>query len=141
MSRMLKNFTDALQRLKNGNTNVIKGNYSINNDTVALEAGRKRGTIKKSRPELATLIIEIAEAEAIRTGQKSDADTQSPVDSKLKQSLEKIIELEQELADIKDKYKQQQTQLTQQIYRNSELNRKLKIIQKTESSLLDFIKT
>ena len=48
MSKTLKNFYDALQRLIDEKPKVITGTYSINNDTVALEAGRKRGTIKKS---------------------------------------------------------------------------------------------
>lgn len=138
MSKAIKNFTDALQRLIDGKPNVIKSKYSINNDTVALEAGRKRGAIKKSRPELATLIISIAEAEAIRTGQIIVSNTANIVDIKLQNALEEIGKLEKDLAEIKEKYEQQQVQLAQQIYRNSELNSKLKITKKRESSLLDF---
>lgn len=50
----LKDYYAALERLKNNAPKVLHPNsFSINNDTVALEAGRKRGSIKVSRfPEL-----------------------------------------------------------------------------------------
>lgn len=84
MSKTLKNFYDALQRLIDGKPKVITGVYSINNDTVALEAGRKRGAIKKSRPELAELLEDIVKAEACRTG-KVKATTVDIRDSKLQE--------------------------------------------------------
>ncbi|WP_406833873.1 hypothetical protein [Pseudomonas asiatica] len=52
----------ALQRLVSNNTINLPKNSSINKDTVALEAGRKRGSIKKSRKEHAQLILEITAA-------------------------------------------------------------------------------
>lgn len=45
----LEEYFAALERLK-------KRNAKINNDTVALEAGRKKGSIKKSRPLFKELI-------------------------------------------------------------------------------------
>ncbi|UUT20961.1 MULTISPECIES: hypothetical protein [Pseudomonas] len=55
-------YREALQRLiSNKPINIQKGS-AINKDTVALEAGRKRGSIKKSRPEHAQLILEIIAA-------------------------------------------------------------------------------
>jgi len=39
----------ALQRLKRNQPQVLPKNSLINKDTVALEAGRKRGSIRKSR--------------------------------------------------------------------------------------------
>mgnify|MGYP006900717094 CR=1 FL=1 len=52
MNDTLQEYFDALDRLKSNNpTNVPKGS-KINNDTVALEAGRKRGSIKKKQGNL-----------------------------------------------------------------------------------------
>ncbi len=56
MSDTLDEYYAALDRLKQRKT-------KINNDTVALEAGRKKGSIKKSRPQFAALIQAIVEAQ------------------------------------------------------------------------------
>jgi hypothetical protein len=51
----LTDYYEALERLK-------KRKAKINNDTVAVEAGRKRGTIKKSRDMYKQLIVDIENA-------------------------------------------------------------------------------
>lgn len=62
MPDILKDYFDALDRLKRCKpVNVPKGT-KITNDSVSLEAGRKKGTIKKSRPVFSDLIEAIAEA-------------------------------------------------------------------------------
>ena len=139
MSKTLKNFYDALQRLIDGKPKVITGVYSINNDTVALEAGRKRGAIKKSRPELAELLEDIVKAEACRTG-KVKATTVDIRDSKLQEVQKKIKELETQLSKLQDKYDKQLAQLNMQMYRNMELQRELQSTKKAESNLLDILK-
>ncbi|WP_156485978.1 hypothetical protein [Pseudomonas sp. ABFPK] len=58
----IENYRAALQRLISGTPLVIKKPYHINNDTVALEAGRKRGSIKKGRQQNEALIAEIQAA-------------------------------------------------------------------------------
>ena len=67
MPNILKDYFEALERLKRGKpVNVPKGT-KISNDSVSLEAGRKKGTIKKSRPIFSDLIGAIdaaAKAEA-----------------------------------------------------------------------------
>lgn len=63
MNRSLNDYFEALERLKKGNTINVPAGTKINKDTVALEAGRKRGTIKKSREVFSELIIEIDNAE------------------------------------------------------------------------------
>ncbi|WP_104510002.1 hypothetical protein [Acinetobacter indicus] len=141
MSKTLDNFYAALQRLKEGKPKFIDFPYSINNDTVSLEAQRKRGTIKKSRPELTQLIIDIAKAEAIRTGKQPNPSSTNVQDDKLKKAESRITELEEKLAELEEKYKAQQAQLNMQMYRNKELLRKVQNAQKTESSLLDFMKS
>ena len=56
MSDILQDYFDALERLKNDKpVNVPKGS-KITNDSVSQEAGRKKGTIKKSRPIFSDLI-------------------------------------------------------------------------------------
>lgn len=63
MSETLKEYWNALDRLiKNKPINVLVGT-KINNDSVALEAGRKRGSIKKSREIFWDLIEAIKEAD------------------------------------------------------------------------------
>lgn len=58
ISATVKEYLDALERLKkNAPVNVPKGS-PINKDQVALEAGRKRGTIR-NRPGFESLIAEI----------------------------------------------------------------------------------
>ncbi len=139
MSKTLKNFYDALQRLIDEKPKVITGTYSINNDTVALEAGRKRGTIKKSRPELAELIVAITEAEAVRTGKSKDTNIDIR-DQKLQEAQDRIKELEDELSEFKDKYNKQLAQLNILSFRNLQLYREVQSNKKNESDLLDFIK-
>ncbi|UUO23854.1 hypothetical protein FGD67_11910 [Colwellia sp. M166] len=52
----------ALERLSTNKPEILsKGTYKINKDTVALEAGRKRGTIKPSRSQFEDLISKIEE--------------------------------------------------------------------------------
>lgn len=67
MADILKDYFEALERLKTGKpVNVPKGT-KITNDSISLEAGRKKGTIKKSRPVFSELIDAIdaaAKAEA-----------------------------------------------------------------------------
>ncbi len=67
MSNVLSEYFEALERLIKGRpVNVPKGS-KITNDNVSMEAGRKKGTIKKSRPVFQALINAIdtaAEAQA-----------------------------------------------------------------------------
>lgn len=55
-------YYQALERLKENNPKRVSAPYTINKDTVALEAGRKRGSIKKSRHVFRVLIEEIDKA-------------------------------------------------------------------------------
>lgn len=49
----------ALDRLKMNKPSILPKNSLINKDSVALEAGRKRGSIKKSRSNFNELILAI----------------------------------------------------------------------------------
>lgn len=60
----LKEYYAALERLKANKPTILAKGSAINNDTVALEAGRKRGSIKKSRHVVLVEAIELAAQEA-----------------------------------------------------------------------------
>ncbi|MEI7612225.1 MAG: hypothetical protein WCK63_04910 [Betaproteobacteria bacterium] len=59
MSQPLIEYFEALERLKSGRPTVVPKGTKITNDAVALEAGRGKGSIKKSRPIFADLIVAI----------------------------------------------------------------------------------
>lgn len=58
----LSDYYEALERLKKNKPINIAPGGKINKDTVALEAGRKRGSIKSSRDGYVALIEDIAAA-------------------------------------------------------------------------------
>ena len=58
----MKEYYDALERLKINKPIFVPIGTKITKDAVSLEAGRKKGTIKKSRPQFEELIAEIEEA-------------------------------------------------------------------------------
>ncbi|ENX69957.1 hypothetical protein F884_00498 [Acinetobacter sp. CIP 102143] len=60
----LNEYYAALERLKANKPTILPKSSAINNDTVALEAGRKRGSIKKSRHAALVNTIELAAQEA-----------------------------------------------------------------------------
>jgi hypothetical protein len=58
----LDDYFEALERIKKGQSKIIPKGTKISNDAVALEAGRGKGSIKKSRPVFAELIQAIEDA-------------------------------------------------------------------------------
>lgn len=52
-------YFEALERLKADEPNVVPRGTRISNDAVSLEAGRSKGSIKKSRTIFADLIVAI----------------------------------------------------------------------------------
>lgn len=67
-NEIIDDYFEALARLKSNSPIRIPKDSKISNDNVSLEAGRKKGTIKKSRPIFDELIIAINE-----TKKKDDA--------------------------------------------------------------------
>lgn len=63
MSALVEYF-EALERLKRGTPSVVPKDTKITKDSVSLEAGRKKGSIKKSRDIFNQLIAAIEEAAA-----------------------------------------------------------------------------
>lgn len=64
MTQLLADYFDALSRLKTGRPIHVPKGTKITNDAVSLEAGRGKGSIKKSRPVFADLIQAIDAAAA-----------------------------------------------------------------------------
>lgn len=80
MADILKDYFDALERLIRGKpVNVPKGT-KITNDSVSLEAGRKKGTIKRSRPIFIDLI------EAIDAAAKAENKPKNEIRERLDQA-------------------------------------------------------
>jgi uncharacterized protein involved in exopolysaccharide biosynthesis len=61
MTPTVKEYFSALERLKQNNPERVEKGSQINKDTVALEAGRKRGSIR-NRPGFSGLIEAIGQA-------------------------------------------------------------------------------
>jgi hypothetical protein len=60
----LTEYRTALNRLKDGQPKIVPKGTKITRDAVSLEAGRGKGSIKKSRPVFTQLIAEIEAAAA-----------------------------------------------------------------------------
>jgi len=110
MSDAMTDYYAALERLKK------RKDARINNDTVAIEAGRKKGSIKKSRPQFAELIEAINAANVVAgrpklelfdrlKRAKSDAkDLQAELDESLARELallRQVFILRKELATLR----------------------------------------
>jgi hypothetical protein len=115
MPNILKDYFEALDRLTRGKPiNVPKGT-KITNNSVSLEAGRKKGTIKKSRPIFSDLI------EAIDAAAKADKRPHENTRAQLadakaeiaryralwEESLAREISLVKELWDARDAWEKE----------------------------------
>lgn len=84
MADMLKDYFDALERLKRGKPVRVSKEFKITNDFVSLEAGRKKGSIKKSRPIFSDLI------EAIDAAAKAEIKPQDEMRVQLDEAKAEI---------------------------------------------------
>jgi hypothetical protein len=73
MSDALRSYYEALDRLRCNRSEIVPRRTKISNDAVSLEAGRKKGSIKRSRPEFADLISKIESAQQ-ENGAKRKSD-------------------------------------------------------------------
>jgi hypothetical protein len=118
MSKAIKEYFDALERLKNNSPiNVLVGT-PINKDTVALEAGRARGSIKKSRTMFADLIKAIDE-----------------VNAKTKEPKQKLLEKKEEVLMYKNLYEEALSRELMYLERINELEKLLKKYQSSNFKL------
>lgn len=107
----LTEYFDALERLKKGRPNIIEKGAKITNDAVSLEAGRKKGSIKKSRDFFRDLIAAIDAAAAEQTRPKAEQterlnkfkQTAGSLREQLDASLAREISLLAELYETKKK--------------------------------------
>ena len=126
MSKAVEKLEAALQRLIDGKTLIVQPPYKINNDAVALEARLKRGSVNKQRPELASLLIKIKEAEQIRTGKATAKEIGANKKAQKKADKEEIQELKEQLKTLEDKYMAKLSENNSLIYQNHLLQKQLK---------------
>lgn len=113
----LNDYYAALERLKANKPNVLpKGSAAINNDTVALEAGRKRGSIKKSRH---AALIEAIEQAAQQVGQNVLSPTQQ-----LEQAKSKTKAVKSDYEQLKEDYEKLLEKCNSLLLENFELKQK-----------------
>lgn len=84
-------YFDALERLESNKPIRVPPNTKINNDNVSLEAGRKKGSIRKERSEFDSLREQIKLA-AARQFKKSDVAVLREKVAKLKEEFA-VLEL------------------------------------------------
>lgn len=71
----IQGYWEALKRLETNSSIRLPKGSKINNDNVALEAGRKRGSIKKSREGFVDLIHAIEQTAHSEKNKKLDVNT------------------------------------------------------------------
>ena len=103
----------SLERLKANKPTVLPKGSAINNDTVALEAGRKRGSIKKSRH--AALIVAIEQA-----AQEAGQNVLSPR-QQIEQAKTKTKAVKSDYEQLNDDYERLLEKLNSLLVENFEL--------------------
>ncbi|MCK1783321.1 hypothetical protein L9Z73_02775 [Pseudomonas sp. TNT11] len=116
----LENYRAALHRLMNGRPQIVPKGSAINKDTVALEAGRKRGSIKKSRAENAELIAEI---EAAATTQSAHLKPSAAQEVEKQKSLKKAAH--GKIANLRKDYEIALSRIVSLVHENYMLKQQL----------------
>jgi hypothetical protein len=110
----LKHYYEALERLKNGKPEILDEGYDINNDTVALEANRGRGSIKAKRhPELISAINDAAD---IKRGLDGNTETDSSIEMKYQAALNREVLLVERLRELELKIIELEKSMVQQCH-------------------------
>lgn len=115
INKTLEEYYEALHRLINNNPVNVPKDTKINKDTVALEAGRKRGSIKKSREVFLELI------EAIEKASEDKSKNTS-------QHIEQITKIKDKMNNFKHLYEEALNRELMYIERINELEKALKNI-------------
>ncbi|MEQ1388822.1 hypothetical protein ABLT88_04820 [Acinetobacter radioresistens] len=105
----------ALERLKANKPNLLPKGSAINNDTVALEAGRKRGSIKKSRH---AALVEAIEQAANEAGQNVPTLAQ-----KVEQAKTKTKAMKSDYEQLKEDYERLLEKFNSLLLENFELKK------------------
>lgn len=111
MSEFLGEYFEALERLKQGKPIRISSSTKITNDSVALEAGRNKGAIKKSRIIFSDLII------AIEIAAKEQKE--------LSVDQRKILKLQEEVKNIRKDLENALGRELSLLYENYQLKKQL----------------
>ena len=114
---VLNEYYAALERLKANKPTILPKGSAINNDTVALEAGRKRGSIKKSRH---AALIEAIELAAQQAGQNVLSPAQQVEKAK---SKTKAVKTDYE--QLKEDYEKLLEKVNSLLLENFELRQKI----------------
>lgn len=112
----LNDYYAALERLKANKPTILPKGSAINNDTVALEAGRKRGSIKKSRHTGLVQVIELAAQEA---GQNVLSPTQQ-----IEQAKSKTKAVKSAYEQLREDYEKLLEKVNSLLVENFELKQK-----------------
>ena len=107
----------ALERLKVNKPTLLPKGAAINNDTVALEAGRKRGSIKKSRHAVLIDAIEFA-AQALGQNVLSPAQ-------QIEQAKNKTKAVKSDYEQLKEDYEKLLEKANSLLLENYELRQKV----------------
>ena len=116
----LNDYYAALERLKANKPTLLAKGSAINNDTVALEAGRKRGSIKKSRYAVLVEAIELAAQEA---GQHVLSAAQQ-----IEQAKSKNKAVKSDYEQLKEDYEKLLEKVNSLLLENFELKNKINCI-------------
>lgn len=122
MSSIVEYF-QALERLKSNKPINVPIGTKINNDNVAIEAGRSKGSIKKSRSQFSILIEEI---------KKAQVKPESQIDI----LATKLSKTKKELVCYKQKYEASIGREIMLLERIDQLEKELKILSKNNILVL-----
>lgn len=126
MPNILDDYYQALERLIEGKPIRVSSDSKICNDSVALEAGRNKSAIKKSRVIFTDLIIAIEQASE---HQKQPCQEQ-----------QKIIKLTNELKALKKDLEQALGRELSLVYENYQLKKELKILKDGQNNNFNTLK-
>lgn len=117
MSEALVEYFEALERLKFNKPIRVSLGTKISNDSVALEAGRSKGAIKKSRPIFADLIVAI--------------DCVAKEQNVLPLEQRKFLELEEEVNTLRKNLERALGREISLLYENYQLKKQLNALNGT----------
>ena len=116
----LNDYYAALERLKANKPEVLPKGSAINNDTVAMEAGRKRGSIKKSRH---AALIEAIEQAVQAAGQNVLSPAQ-----RIEQAKTKTKAVKSDYEQLKEDYEKLLEKCNSLLLENFELRQSTRTI-------------
>ena len=113
----LNDYYAALERLKANKPIVLPKGSAINNDSVAMEAGRKRGSIKRSRHAALVQAIELA-------AQQAGQNVLSPA-QRIEQAKTKTKAVKSDYEQLQEDYEILLEKCTSLLMENFELRQKM----------------